>query len=559
MAMNAYRNYSNNTSALAKNLERLSSGYKINRAGDDAAGLAISEKMRAQITGLDAAQKNVKDGISLVNTAEGAMQEIQDMLNRMVYLATQSSNGTYDNEVDRKNLQQEVDQLKEEINRIADSANFNGIKLLDGSLEATGGAKTVSVSGLTSTKSAATKGVFTMSAPYTAKTQLFKPGGTINFSVSLDDGTSVNTNFTIVRDAEKGKNFLEAADGTRYAIADTATEDISVTVNEMDAAIKSELSKSSLKNDFDIDVTAGKFKLTSLKEGDDQLKVKAFDLTGTTDGITAWTAADTDDVGLIATGGLGEGREINASSLTLYDGKNYEDAVFEINGKKFVMVTDVRDGSSNTFLNATQGLGSDVTILVADDTTKNGLKAADENFAQNIAKIAEVTGLTVTDAVNETTYGAAANSGVAPGAGIRLSAGKAATGGLVLQIGDTSESFNQLRVDIKDMHTKSLGIDAIDISRPEGAQAAIDVVKAAINTVSAVRGKLGAISNRLDHTANNRSVMRENITDAESAIRDTDIAEEMMSYTKNNILVQSAQAMLAQANQVPQGVLQLLQ
>ena len=135
MAMNAYRNYNNNASALSKNLEKLSSGYKINRAGDDAAGLAISEKMRAQITGLNAATKNVKDGISLVKTAEGAMQEIQDMLNRMDYLATQSANGTYDNEVDRANLQKEVDALKTEINRIADSANFNGIKLMDGSLD----------------------------------------------------------------------------------------------------------------------------------------------------------------------------------------------------------------------------------------------------------------------------------------------------------------------------------------------------------------------------------------------------------------------------------------
>ena len=135
LAMNAYRNYNTNTSALAKNLEKLSSGYKINRAGDDAAGLAISEKMRAQITGLNAAQKNVKDGISLVKTAEGAMQEIQDMLNRMDYLATQSANGTYQDEVDRENLNKEMSALKTEINRIADSANFNGIKLLDGSLD----------------------------------------------------------------------------------------------------------------------------------------------------------------------------------------------------------------------------------------------------------------------------------------------------------------------------------------------------------------------------------------------------------------------------------------
>ena len=133
MAMNAYRNY-NNTFALSKNLEKLSSGYKINRAGDDA-GLAISEKMRTQITGLQAASKNVKDGVSLVKTAEGALQEVHDMLNRIMdYLATQSANGTYDNEVDRANLQKEVTALKSEIDRIADSANFNGLKLLDGSL-----------------------------------------------------------------------------------------------------------------------------------------------------------------------------------------------------------------------------------------------------------------------------------------------------------------------------------------------------------------------------------------------------------------------------------------
>ena len=136
MAMNAYRNYNTNTKALSGNLEKLSSGYKINRAGDDAAGLAISEKMRAQISGLSKAQDNVKDGISLVKTAEGALQEVQDMMNRMYKLSVQSANGTFDNEVDRANLQQEVDALKEEIDRIADSSNFNGIKLLDGSLGA---------------------------------------------------------------------------------------------------------------------------------------------------------------------------------------------------------------------------------------------------------------------------------------------------------------------------------------------------------------------------------------------------------------------------------------
>ena len=268
MAMNAYRNYNNNTSALSKNLEKLSSGYKINRAGDDAAGLAISEKMRAQITGLETAQKNAKDGISLVQTAEGALTEVHDMLNRMVELATQSANGTYDNDVDRTNLQSELDQLRTEINRISDSANFNGIKLFDGSL------------------------------------------------------------------SQKG---------------------------------------------------------------------------------------------------------------------------------------------------------------------------------------------------------------------------------VTLQIGDTSDSFNKINFKLADMDAKGLGIQSISIKSATAAGSAISAIKAAINTVSTVRGTLGAMQNRLDHTINNLSVMTENIQDAESTIRDTDVADEMMAYTKNNILVQSAQAMLAQANQVPQGVLQLLQ
>ena len=138
MAMNAYRNYNIKKGGLSKNLEKLSSGYKINRAGDDAAGLAISEKMRSQITGLSAAQKNVKDGISLVKVAEGAMQELEDMLNRMDYLAVQSANGTYQDDLDRENLQKEVVHIKEEIDRIALSTNFNGIKLLDGSLNGRG-------------------------------------------------------------------------------------------------------------------------------------------------------------------------------------------------------------------------------------------------------------------------------------------------------------------------------------------------------------------------------------------------------------------------------------
>ncbi|MCI8554256.1 MAG: hypothetical protein HFJ80_04845 [Clostridiales bacterium] len=130
---------------------------------------------------------------------------------------------------------------------------------------------------------------------------------------------------------------------------------------------------------------------------------------------------------------------------------------------------------------------------------------------------------------------------------------------LTFQIGDTADGFNQLKVSIGDIHTAALGIDGISIADQASAADAVARIKDAINTVSGIRGDLGATQNRLEHTANNLSVMQENITDAESSIRDTDVAEEMMAYTKNNILIQAAQAMLAQANQVPQGVLQLLQ
>ena len=358
MAMNAYRNYSNNTSALSKNLEKLSSGYKINRAGDDAAGLAISEKMRAQITGLDKAQDNAKDGISLVQTAEGALTEVHDMLNRMYELAEQSANGTFEDATDRNQLQKEVDQLKSEIDRIADSANFNGIKLLDGSM---------------------------------------KEGTT----VAIDAGTVTG---------KVNGQAIAAASGT-----------------------------ANLSGNF--------------QAGD----------TVTINGVTyTW-----------------------ASQATGTDGKTFGDYA------------------------ALQ-------------------KAAKEN------------GVTITGNSSAATFSKAGKD-------------------LTLQIGDTSEKFNQLEVSINDCHVAALNLTDMKISDQDSAAEALNMIKSAINYVSDVRGTLGATQNRLDHTINNLSVMQENIQDAESTIRDTDVADEMMAYTKNNILIQSAQAMLAQANQVPQGVLQLLQ
>lgn len=405
MAMNAYRNYNNNTSALSKNLEKLSSGYKINRAGDDAAGLAISEKMRAQITGLKAASKNVKDGVSLVKTAEGALQEVHDMLNRMDSLATQSANGTYDNEVDRLNLQKEVNSLRSEIDRIADSANFNGKKLLDGSMD-----------GLQTT------------------------------------------------------NYKKAADtaGNKAAI------DLSI-------AHDKQISVGGQKVDFSIKFVTidDQAETATLKDGGSlEIKLKK---------DTTYTAAQIQDY--IA----------NATIEAAVTGKLSTDESADLKQ----VLADVKVSGKDLVIGANDTAVNDATGTV-DPNRKTGEK-------------------------------------------------------LTLQIGDTADRFNKMKVNVGDMHAKALGIADLTIANQEGAAKAIASIKDAINTVSSTRGDLGAIQNRLEHTQNNLSVMTENIQDAESTIRDTDVADEMMAYTKNNILIQSAQAMLAQANQVPQGVLQLLQ
>ncbi len=390
-ALNSYRQLSTNNSAVAKNLEKLSSGYKINRAGDDAAGLAISEKMRAQITGLEKAQDNANDGISLVQTAEGALTEVHDMLNRMVELATQSSNGTFDDETDRANLQKEVTSLKDEIDRISKSTNFNGINLLNGT--------------------------------------------------------------------------------------------------DLNGTAATEASKAS----FTVDLAGGTFNLSSQTL---TLTIGGQTVVSNTSGASVTSATDV---------------------AALFTGKTYT------NGGITYDVTV--DGSKLTFTAQTEGAATaptgNVTMTASGGGTANGP-------------------INVADAKNGT-------------------AEADATGGLTLQIGDTAEDYNQIKVIVGKIDTESLDIDDIDISTAAGADTAIDKIKKAIDTVSSTRGDLGAIQNRLEHTINNLGVTTENITSAESRIRDTDMAEEMMAYTKNNILVQASQAMLAQANTLPQGVLQLLQ
>ena len=571
MAMNAYRNYNTNTSALSKNLEKLSSGYKINRAGDDAAGLAISEKMRAQITGLNAAQKNVKDGISLVKTGEGAMQEIQDMLNRMDYLATQSANGTYDDPVDRANLQKEVEALKSEINRIADSANFNGINLLDGSLE---DGATISPSlGLPSVGSIV--GVNTVlhvepssdtagsefqidlgnlavaSASVAGDIKITVTIGKNTYEIDASAGMSTAAIASAVKAAIIEKGFVDAS-GKSWTVASDATTAATLGIAVTSGTIKFTQAKAPTKKDEVVDIPAS-------------VKVS---ISGST-----WATRDNN---------VSTGQDYNAAitaqkHVGLSDGERLASTYFQLTKNMVQPGATLRIGDETyTFTdnkaykdNYSKGM---IYVGDLDLATAEGMKIA----AMRLTKVAESTGndyftvgfdgnhVTIREKAGAITYDSQTGKGspydltTLEGFKSALSANAGSGQALTLQIGDTADSYNQLKVSIGDMHTAAMGIEDVDISSQAGAQAAIQTIRNAINYVSGVRGDLGAVQNRLEHTQNNLSVMAENIQDAESTIRDTDVAEEMMSYVKNNILVQSAQAMLAQANQVPQGVLQLL-
>ena len=478
-ALNSYRNLTGNNSAVSKNLEKLSSGYRINRAGDDAAGLAISEKMRAQITGLNTAQKNAQDGVSLVQTAEGALTEVHSMLNRMVELADQSANGTYDNAVDRANLQKEIKSLKDEINRIADSTNFNGINLLDGSLSTT-------KLNLTDVAVAGSAGTKTIAAT----------GATSEIVAKAGANTNEQTLTIEYKDAEGASHSLEV----KY---NDDTNQNKVAENIYNAIKDSELSSV-----FDIKLNNDKVEFTSKVTG-------------------AGGAAITDVKTTAANSNVDEGGRVDGTNAKIQtQGANADIKAgdkFTLNGKTYEFVRDanakVSDGAVGVIV------GADAAATLA-----------------NLNKALESAGIKAEYNNKDIVFSATKNGA-----------------SLTLQIGDTSADFNQMEVSVGDMHVDALGISDVDISTQAGAKAAVDKIKSAINSVSSTRGDFGAIQNRLEHTINNLSVTAENMTAAESRIRDVDMANEMMAYTKNNILVQSSQAMLAQANQIPQGVLQLLQ
>ena len=488
-AMNANRMLSGVSSAQSKSTEKLSSGYRINRAADDAAGLSISEKMRGQIRGLNQASTNAQDGISLIQTAEGALNESHSILQRMRELSVQAANGT-ETDDDREAVQNEIEQLQSELTRISDTTEFNTMKLLDGSQSGSKVQVSVSKSAAGNlTEEPATKSTFTTAA-VTAVTAAKE--STYSVTTLDKNGNATTTSVTVTGQNDKAKDA---------------------------ASIVTELKKTSLADTFDItsDTTTGAITFTAKEAG-----VTPSIALVSQDGKSAAPATSTPGT---------EAYNKISQNIQVYDGtKNIEDSIFTVNGEKFAYVTDASKlGDSN----------KDVNYVVAKATV-------DEDAGKAMAAL-----------INSKT-GIAAESDTNGALSLKPSA--TATGkGIELQIGANEGQTMNFTLD--DMSADALGVGAgkVDLSTQDKAKTATTTIDAAIKKVSKARGQMGAVQNRLEHTINNLDTASENLQTAESRIRDTDMAEEMVNYSKNSILAQAGQSMLAQANQANQGVLTLLQ
>ena len=845
-AMNSLSNYNGNNSKLSSNLEKLSSGYSINSAADNAAGLAISEKMRSQIAGLEKAQDNANDGISLIQTAEGALTEVNSMLTRLTELATQSANGTYEDGVDRANIQEETDAILSEMDRISQSTNFNGINLLDGSLggatiskaagssavdtsqkldasfsieagtayslqigdttfginsasatnaasvivsEGTGSVKettdkqgnvnyeitagegdtaqkinlsfskdgakvsisqdeasnldldqiklsspgkTVSLSATSKTAGAdATTGSVasasfsvnskTDSISYQGKnytldttnskilddegnelksvTATDNLGNTMSFSVDLTgnalkftaDNTDVAFDMTYLsNDVKVNRNAPDSGqtqgDASTAATATYSTGDGDTFVvnnktytimedhiydsdgNDLGQSITENLyatsSDTSNKSSYTFSTTAaGKLTVTAgatgvtdadnitkqvtmnhaLDEGTSDgtatkgavaasVTYNLSDVIGENetvsfmfdaDGSGTGTASEininadgsiTDNLGqdmttALSSAGLkvdydADNKTVTFTSITAGAGNDADNldvtdnsanlayigahitSISEKNsskvsadegsvGGKLGAVNSATSGTATIKLGAQAKAGDTITIGKGDNAAtfeyvKEGADASEGNIAVTIGADAAETAANLATAIGDNAK--AASDATVDGTTVTVYAADNADGstnteavevsqsaeGLKLQVGDTNDDYQKVSVSVQDMSSEGLGLKGLDLSSQETAGAAIDTIKNAVNTVSMQRGKLGALQNRLDHTLNNLDATDQNITAAESQIRDVDMAKEMTEYSKNNILVQAAQSMLAQANSMPQGVLQLL-
>jgi flagellin len=556
-ALNTYRQLNSASTAQGKSMEKLSSGLRINRAGDDAAGLAISEKMRAQVRGLDQASANAQDGISMIQTAEGALNETHDILQRMRELADQSANGTNTAD-DRKAIQDEVKQLKEEIDRIGNTTEFNTQKLLNGNLSGTGGTANVnSISGAQ---------VFKQTAGTLAgvDSKAVNASGT-NLDMTADDALVIDgKKITIDWDkhlTEEDKSIINADYSTSNLDATSSGKVRDIMERVINASIDE--SGTGVSHIKVTDATAGTFKIESGSTGNDS-KVELYYGTG----------------GATGTAKLADGTTTAVSSksvMSLFVGANTEmaGAATQTSGTSKVLdalaVTDkfqlsigghtmeitspaaAADSDANTYATA---LETAINAKITAYNTAAGFTSEDQKLKAVTVDVKDGR-LNINSPSGAIDLKDVTNGSALKKLGLdKASIDSAGTGAMTFQIG--ANKGQTISFSVSDMRTSALGISGVDVSSQSGAQDALSKLDTAIKSVSSERSKLGAVQNRLEHTINNLNTSSENLTAAESRIRDVDMAKEMMSQTKNSILSQAAQAMLAQSNQMPQGVLQLL-
>jgi flagellin len=483
MAMNTHRQLSINQTNSSKSMEKLSSGFRINRAGDDAAGLAISEKMRGQIRGLKQAQRNAQDGISLIQTAEGALNETHAILQRMRELATQAATDT-NTVADREEIQKEIDQLAEEITRIANNTEFNTQRLLNG--------------GITSTKfhigantgQDITIGIQAMDAHSLGVARDF-------FEASLADGAQNIENLQV--DGTLGAGII---DGANITVSATATNDVQGTITVGGVKVTTE-NYTAAYNDYAITVVNNTSEGITI-DHDAKTIVIAANISGDP------TAADSLEVNEIGTAPAGAG-ELTFSGTP--SGAVGTPASIGVDG--------------------TPGSAAGLTVTLDDSANNN---------TQTIELSPGATTVNVT-------------SGVFQGISFTSQDLENASGTITIStLSAAAATFNPDGT----LNTEAVAPKGIDVSSQDAASQAIKTIDDAIGLVSAERSMLGAVQNRLEHTIANLGTSAENLQAAEARIRDLDMAEEIMAFTKNNILQQAATAMLAQANIAPQSVLQLL-
>ena len=622
-AMNSNRMLGVTTSAQAKSSEKLSSGYRINRAADDAAGLTISEKMRKQMRGLDRASTNAQDGVSAVQTAEGALTEVHSMLQRMNELANQASNGT-NSKADRDAIQAEIDQLNTEIDRVSETTKFNETYLLKGDEGSKVGTLEAHDAGL--------------------KGKLTDNGDTATFEIDLAVGNKVSIagkEYTIADVTNEDKNELKAEDAAaKIDIALKNANDIGATKTTSTVSHSVKKQEVRTKNSDDAKFTAksamvawdGK-NFTSIDAGTDITKLvkdgtalyksvanvtlgatdkaksdlllvhddtvaKGIDSTYAAGATVATVANKVTVTNGVATAAAGytfyeaidlvadtDTNIAHAASAKLNDGAN-TDSSFDLkfeelpaddvekakllaegqNALKAELgnITYTHDGTtgvfSHKFTNTDLDVDKDGAVSYKGEkiaTIEVGTAAGKANQKAGTDTVALKAGTTFTDAVAATTDGNSTYT---------FNITKGTTSGAKdlsfnLHVGADADMTNKINVTIEAMSTENLGIKGLNVADEDGVAAtyAIDAIQDAIEKVSSQRSALGAVQNRLEHTISNLDNVVENTTAAESRIRDTDMAEEMVNYSKNNILAQAGQSMLAQANQSNQGVLSLLQ